>query len=129
MHLSIAPLYVGPLVLLYIWLATRVALYRKSSKVSFGDGDDRELLRRTRAHGNCAEYMPIGVVLLVIVELTGAPALVVHLLGVALVLSRVMHAYAFVVRPMNYVVRRYGMLLNLGMMLVTGLGIFFHALL
>lgn len=87
-------LYALPLVALYIVLAARVVNFRKANRVSLGDGGSAELLCRIRAHGNCGEYAPFGVVLLALAELSQAPAPVVHLSGVALVAGRFLHAWA-----------------------------------
>lgn len=87
-------LYALPLVALYIVLAARVVNFRKANRVSLGDGGNAELLCRIRAHGNCGEYAPFGVVLLALAELSQAPAPVVHLSGVALVVGRFLHAWA-----------------------------------
>ncbi len=45
-----------------------------------------------RAHANAVEYLPIGLILLLLVELNQARPLLVHVLGATLVGGRVLHA-------------------------------------
>ena len=84
MSLSITPLYGGLIGLLLVSLSVRVILRRRSAHVSLGDGEDKNLLKRMRVQANCAEYAPIGLILLAMAELQGAPGWVVHLLGLML---------------------------------------------
>ncbi|MCV2879535.1 MAPEG family protein [Sedimentimonas flavescens] len=90
----ITPLYALPLTALFIALSARVINYRKAQRISLGDGDDPELRGRVRAHGNCAEFAPMGLVLLLMAELAQAPAPALHFAGAALLTGRVLHAWA-----------------------------------
>lgn len=111
--LYVTPLYAGPLTLLYIWLSLRVALYRGRSGIGLGDGGDRRLLRMVRAQGNCAEYAPLGLVLLVMAEVQQASPFALHAAGLSLLAGRVMHAAALSgMRPAN-VLRVGGMVLTI----------------
>jgi uncharacterized membrane protein YecN with MAPEG domain len=62
-------------------------------QVGLGTGDNRELERAVRIHGNFAEYVPLALVLLVIYEMGGAPAWAVHLAGAVLLVARLLHAF------------------------------------
>ena len=80
--------------LLYVWLSWRVVQVRQSAKVSLGDGGDARLLQRIRAHANFAEYVPICLVLIFVIENSlevSPPAL--WAAGLALVGVRASHAY------------------------------------
>ena len=46
--------------LLHVIFTLRVGDYRFKSKISLGDGGDRELRNRVRAHGNFIENVPIA---------------------------------------------------------------------
>lgn len=123
---SVAAALIG---LLYIWLSTRVVALRISKRVSVGDGDDKVLLYRMRAHANCAEYAPISLLLLLLVELSGTPQGVTVALAVLIVLGRFLHAYAFIRRPMNFLARRAGMLMTFAAIALSAIGLIGHALL
>lgn len=68
----VTPLYAAALTALFISLSLRVIALRRSGRVSLGDAGDPALLARIRAQGNCAEYAPLGIVLLLLAELAGA---------------------------------------------------------
>ena len=58
--------------LLFIPLTIRAGLYRAKSGIFLGDGGDLELQRRVRGQGNFIETVPIALILLVVMELSGA---------------------------------------------------------
>ncbi|MCA3457263.1 MAG: MAPEG family protein [Rhodobacter sp.] len=91
----ITPLYAAALTALFITLSLRVIALRRSGRVLLGDAGNPALLARIRAQGNCAEYVPLGIVLLLLAELAGtAPALLLHLSGLLLLAGRLCHAWA-----------------------------------
>ncbi|MEL7279320.1 MAG: MAPEG family protein, partial [Pseudomonadota bacterium] len=94
----------------------RVILRRRAAKISVGDGGDKILMKRMRVQANCAEYVPLGVILLMIVELSGAASLTVHELGLMLVAGRVMHAAGMSITPQIPILRIIGMVLTLTML-------------
>lgn len=58
--------------------------------------DPAALQRKVRAHGNFAEYVPIGLLFVVALELMQAQSWLVWLLGGALTLARVAHGYGLI---------------------------------
>ena len=86
-------LYAGLCALLVLVLAARVVRWRMTHRIGIGDGGDVELLRRVRVHGNAIEYLPLCLILLGGMELNGYPAPLIHGFGLALLLSRVAHAW------------------------------------
>jgi uncharacterized protein len=90
---SITALYGGLLGLLYLVLCWLVVDRRRKSRVGLGTGGDAALERAVRVHGNFAEYAPIFLVLMLVAELGGASAGLLHGLGTAFVLARLGHAY------------------------------------
>ena len=88
----ITPLYAGVLTLLFLALSFRVIGARRSQRISLGDGNNETMLRRMRAHGNFAEYVPLALVLMVLLELQKQPVWVVHMVGVLLLAGRLFHA-------------------------------------
>jgi uncharacterized membrane protein YecN with MAPEG domain len=92
--LSLTPVYALPLVALYLALSVRVVRGRYRLKISLGDGSDPEMRALVRTHGNAAEFIPLGLVLLLIAELAGAAPLWLHVAGLVLVAGRLCHAWA-----------------------------------
>ena len=92
--MTITPLYAGLLGLIFLFLSTNVVIGRGRKSVSLGDGGDETLGRRIRAQANFAEYVPLLIILFVFVEEKGAHAMFVHGLNIALLVGRIMHAFA-----------------------------------
>jgi len=90
--MRITGLYVALGLLLVLILAVRVSLRRRTSKIGIGDGDDAELRKRIRAHGNAIEYLPMGLLALLLLDLDGTSPVVLHACGIALIVARVSHA-------------------------------------
>ncbi|MFS4582611.1 MAPEG family protein [Phaeobacter sp. C3_T13_0] len=127
MDFTFTPLSAAALVPLYIWMTFRIVNHRRSEKISFGDGEDQDLLRKMRAHGNFAEYAPLGLVLLALMEICGTPNLIMALLMGMLVVGRYAHAYSFIRQPMNFRARVFGMFLTIATMGICAFGLLIHA--
>lgn len=128
MSLTITPIYAGLLALLFIALSWWVIRYRRANLISLGDNDDKALRKRMRAQANFVEYAPIGLILLLLTELQGAPALALHALGLCLLAGRCLHAYGFSSTPQKMILRQVGMALTLLMIVLSALGLLGHAL-
>ena len=87
-------LYAGVLGLLAAALTLNVILNRVRSGVESGDGGVPGLMQALRAHGNFVEQAPIALILLACAEAAGARAVVVNILGIALLIARFASAYA-----------------------------------
>jgi uncharacterized membrane protein YecN with MAPEG domain len=92
--MPITAIYVALSGLLLWALSYRVVRLRGRHKVSLGDGGVVELARAIRAQGNFAEYVPLVLFLIILVEIAEYPPALVHLLGGALVLGRILHGVA-----------------------------------
>ncbi len=91
------------LALLIVWLSLRVIRMRWAKKVRLGDGGDSELQVAIRAQGNAAEYVPLSLVLLALLELGGA-----HMAGgVSVLVGRLLHARGLLTETLHY--RKLGM--------------------
>lgn len=86
-------LYAGLCTLLVVFLAVRVAQWRLRHKIGLGDGGDRQLLMRVRAHANAVENMPLALILLGGMELNGYNQNWIHGFGSVLLISRMAHAW------------------------------------
>ena len=105
-------LYGGVLALLIIGLAGRVVGLRRSQRIGFGDGQDRALAQAIRVHANATENVPLALVLLLLLELNGAATLLLHVLGNALIIARLLHAWGLSQSPGTSFGRFYGTLVT-----------------
>lgn len=84
--------YAGLLGLVFLVLTVRVVTRRGAVKASLGDGGDILLERRIRAHGNFIEFVPLGLILMTLLEMQSVSIWIVHFVGVCLLVGRVIHA-------------------------------------
>lgn len=121
MSLTITLLYGGALALVFLVLSIRVIQGRSGKGgPSLGDGGDITMQRRIRGHANFAEYVPIILILMGFLEAAGTQAWVIHSLGGALLLGRVLHGYAFAFSENSAVGRSGGIVLTLLALLGAG---------
>lgn len=106
MTFPVTTIYAALLGLLLILLSDLVTRSRKRSSVSIGHGDDPMLERTMRAHGNFVEYVPLGLILLMLMEVKGPQPWVVHGFGLMLLGGRLLHAYGMI-RPDGVISGRY----------------------
>ena len=100
MHVpAITGFYLALLALLYVVLGVQVSRLRRGHRVVFGDGDNTRLRSAIRAHANFAEYVPIIVLLVALLEMSGTPAMLIHLLMGALLVGRLLHPLGMYVGP------------------------------
>jgi uncharacterized membrane protein YecN with MAPEG domain len=116
--IAITPVYAALLALFFVFLSFRVVLQRREAKVALGDGGNRQLLRRLRAHGNFAEYVPLTLILMLLAELQQAPGWLVNAIGVLLVAGRLLHAYAVSREPEPLPARATGMVLTISAVVI-----------
>lgn len=119
--MEIAAIYLGLVALLFTSLSVQVVRYRRSKWISLGDANDPRLLQLVRAHSNCAEYAPIGILLLAAFEFNGAPDWAVHCMGLCFLAGRVLHAVAFSGQKMIMALRVWGMVLTFTQAIITAL--------
>ncbi len=116
-------LYAGVLGLLFVALSVRTLRLRRRMQVAVGDGGNIVMLRAMRVHANFAEYVPLCLVLLYLLQSQGAGALVLHVLGTGLVAGRLSHAYGVSGEPENFRFRVVGMALTLGVLVSASVGL------
>lgn len=88
-------LFAAVATLIYVYLAVRVIILRGQHRVSIGDGDIPELKVAMRAHANFNEYIPLSLLMLLLLELTGVTTVYLYMFGAMILLGRVLHAFVF----------------------------------
>lgn len=113
MIVPITAFYAALLAALLAVLSLRVIMFRRANRVSLGTGDDKALERRVRAQGNAAEYIPVFLILLGLGELNGFAEIGLHGFGLAFLIGRLMHGFAFSFSDGNMAFRVGGMQLTI----------------
>ncbi len=122
-----AVLYAGLFVILFILLKGNVGRVRSTEKVMFGDGANERLQRAQRVQGNAVEDVPVTLVGLLGLGLLTAPVALIHGLGIAFLLGRILHAVGLGGSSGSSFGRMAGTLLSLIVMLVTGSACIWYA--
>ena len=127
MVFSITPIYALAVAVIWLILWFRVTALRSAMGHSIGDGSDPQLLLRIRQHGNCADWAAFVLVLMILAEGMGAPALYLHISGGLLVIGRIAHPFGLKVEnaghPLRYVGNGTNILAALNAMVCLGVNI------
>src|SRR5690606_32803895 len=128
MMLTVTALYTGLFLLLLLALAANVVKNRLRGQVSLGDGGKPALQQAVRAHGNAAEYIPIVLIGLGILENLGTSPAMLHLYGAVFFIGRLMHAWGLAQPNTTNNARKGGIVLSWLVMLVMALQLLWKAL-
>jgi uncharacterized membrane protein YecN with MAPEG domain len=82
----------GAAALLNLWLSLRIATLRSSENIWIGDGGHPGLTARMRAQLNFAEYAPIVLILIGLIEATKGTQLWLAIVAGVFMVGRVCHA-------------------------------------
>ena len=91
--LPVALTTAGAAALLNLWLGWRVSQVRLAEKVWIGDGGNMRLSARMRAHSNFAEYAPIVLILIALIELGAGTSLWLWIVAALFILGRILHGF------------------------------------
>ena len=83
----------GACALISIWLGLRVSHLRRTHHISIGDAGNPAVLTRMRAHANFAEYTPLFLILLGLIEASEGPQTWLWVVAILFVLGRLAHPF------------------------------------
>ena len=83
----------GAAALVNFWLSLRIATLRSSENIWIGDGGNARVTARMRAHSNFAEYAPIVLILIGLIEATKGTQLWLAIVAGVFILGRICHAF------------------------------------
>jgi uncharacterized protein len=118
----VTPLYAALLGLVFVALSTRTLLLRRSLSVAIGDGNSPVLARAARVHSNFAEYVPISLILIYFLERSSSNYWI-HVLGSALLIGRITHAFGVSQVKEKLIFRVIGMSLTFTAIISASIGI------
>ena len=129
MTFEVTPLYALPLALIFLILWFRTTSKRADLKLSIGDGGNPDMLLRIRHHGNFVEWTPFVLILMILAEGMGAPALYLHISGALLLIGRIAHPFGLkkdnAAHPLRYVGNGTNILATLNAMVCLAMNILF----
>jgi uncharacterized membrane protein YecN with MAPEG domain len=115
---KIVAIYASLLAFLFVYLSVRTIRLRRSLGIGLGHAESPVMLRAMRVHANFAEYVPLALLLIFLVEASAAHPLLVHALGAALLVARLSHAFGVSQHPENFAFRVFGMATTFTVLLV-----------
>jgi hypothetical protein len=89
----VTALYAAIIGLLAAILTVNVIRNRVALKVDSGDGGNAKMGMAIRAHANFAQHAPLALLLIGFAEALGTGKTIIHILGAALVLARLLSAW------------------------------------
>jgi uncharacterized membrane protein YecN with MAPEG domain len=107
--LKLTAIYAAILTFVYVKLTLNVINLRRQNEVSLGDGGREDLQQAIHSHGNFAEYVPLGLILLGCLEANHIHWTIVLLLGGVFTAGRLFYAKAFLEATPNMEHRVKGM--------------------
>ncbi|BAQ44580.1 MULTISPECIES: MAPEG family protein [Methylobacterium] len=118
--------YAAVLALLFAGLSIWVMARRLSANVLHGDGGDAVLLHRARSQANFAEYVPLILIVVGLLEAHGGSRGLVHGLLAVLLVGRVLHPFGMTApanSPRQYACRGGGILATFAVLIVSALAL------
>jgi uncharacterized protein len=89
----VTALYAAMIGLLAAFLTVNVIRSRVSLKITDGDGGSAPMRMVIRAHANLAQYVALALLLIGFAEAVGTSKTIIHVLGGALVVARLLSAW------------------------------------
>ena len=127
MSLPITAIFAGLNALILFRLSLNVIRIRRAKKNGFGAGGDEDLIRAMRGQANAAEYIPLCLILLALIEAQGAPIWVTATLGALWLIGRLLHGFAFATHTSSHFPQRVvGMHLTFWPLLAAAIGLIGH---
>jgi uncharacterized protein len=120
-YVQIPAIYTSILALMFVGLSIRTLSMRRRLRIAIGDAGNPEMLRAMRVHSNFSEYVPLGLLLMILVAGSGADPMLVHFLGLTLLAGRISHAYGVSQSRENYRFRVSGMALTFASLITSSL--------
>jgi uncharacterized protein len=117
--LPITSFFAGLFTIYYVRLAFAVIRLRQSNQVSLGAGGVTELEAAIRVHGNFAEYVPLGLIMMGLLESHSPHPVLVAVIGASLALGRILHAQGLKQPDLKKRVR--GMVLTFGSLMTLAI--------
>jgi uncharacterized membrane protein YecN with MAPEG domain len=128
MSVPITGVYAGLLGIVFIALEVPIGIMRSRTGISLGDGANPDLTVLIRRHANFVEHVPLALLLLALLELNGGARGLLHVLGTALLLARLIHPFGLDVHVMRRPPRGFGAAVTSLVILVASGALIWRAL-
>lgn len=107
--LTIVPIFSAIFAVFFVLLSVNVIRARRRHKVGIGTGQNTAVERAMRVHANFAEYVPLALLLILMLEINKESNLLVIGLCSALLVGRLVHAFGVSMENERFIFRVTGM--------------------
>jgi uncharacterized membrane protein YecN with MAPEG domain len=108
---SISILFTIIFIIFYLVLTVFTIKARRSTRIAYGDGNNKKLIRAIRAHGNFFEFTVFFIISSFLIEALDGDAIYLLVVNILFVLGRVSHAYSMFKEKLQF--RGIGMMITL----------------
>ena len=119
----LTPFYGALFALILIGLSVRTLRLRRHYGVPLGPSRHPVLERATRVHANFCEYVPLGLICILLLEMLSGPGWWIHVLGLSLLAGRAAHAFGVSQLEEDYRYRVFGMAATFSVLILSSFGI------
>ena len=123
---AITSFYAALLAIIFILMSGWIVAGRMQTDTLQGDGGHGDLVRRIRSQGNFAEYVPYALLLIALLEASGASHTLIQVLCVVLLVARLLHPIGMFApknSPRQFICRGGGILSTFVVVLVAAVAL------
>ena len=100
--MNISILFTIIFIIFYLILTIITINVRKSSKVAYGDDNNKKLIKAIRAHANFFEFTVFFIISSFILEILDANQIYVLFVNIVFLLGRISHAYSMLKEKISF---------------------------
>jgi len=115
--MNISILFTIIFIIFYLVLTIITIKARKSARVEYGDGFNKQLLKAIRAHGNFFEFTVFFIISSFLLEILDANQIYVLIINILFLIGRISHAHSMLNEKILF--RIVGMMITLGSYIIN----------
>jgi uncharacterized protein len=115
--MNISILFTIIFIIFYLILTIITIKARKSARVEYGDGFNKELIKAIRAHGNFFEFTVFFIISSFLLEILDANQIYVLIINILFLIGRISHAHSMLNEKILF--RIVGMMITLGAYIIN----------
>jgi len=115
--MNISILFTIIFIIFYLVLTIITIKARRSARVEYGDGFNKQLTKAIRAHGNFFEFTVFFIISSFLLEILDANQIYVLIINILFLIGRISHAHSMLNEKISF--RMVGMMITLGSYIIN----------
>ena len=115
--MNISILFTIIFIIFYLILTIITIKARRSARVEYGDGFNKQLTKAIRAHGNFFEFTVFFIISSFLLEILDANQIYVLIINILFLIGRISHAHSMLNEKISF--RMVGMMITLGSYIIN----------